>query len=75
MQECFQNCSSYGCGCIALPPLGVGRLYKYQPSIVAESMMASVLSGTRTMNLQVSEDNLIIKLIYQFVCVDIYQVL
>lgn len=52
MQECFQHCTAYRCGSIALPPLGVGRLYKYQHSVVAENMIASIQSGAQTRNLQ-----------------------
>ena len=53
MKECFQLCANYGCSCIAFPPLGVGRLYQYQPSVVAEGMVDCILRETQSGSLKV----------------------
>lgn len=53
MRECFNMCSIYGCSCIAFPPLGVGRLYNYQPYDVAMCMIDEIRRQTQTNGIQV----------------------
>ncbi|XP_045203465.2 uncharacterized protein LOC123556644 isoform X2 [Mercenaria mercenaria] len=42
ISEVFEECENDGYTSVAFPPLGVGRMYKYPPEIVAERMLAEI---------------------------------